>query len=88
MLAARSSNHKPLRANFSEELETRISYKKGFKFEASWLLDDEYNRIIQDAWVVGEGGATSMYTTQLKLSNCQVDLTRWSQKKYVNAENY
>lgn len=69
VLTARTSDHKPLLTNFSKEKEERVFFQMGFKFEASWLLDDEYHNIIQEA---GEGGvhlATNSPTKAFSLSN-------------------
>lgn len=50
ILAARSSNHKPLADNFVEKVERRSHAKRGFKFQASWQLVEECNEVIKKAW--------------------------------------
>lgn len=62
VMEARTSDHKPLLACFSKEKEERLYYKKGFKFEASWLLDKEYHEVVKEAWEAGEGGPNALQT--------------------------
>jgi hypothetical protein len=62
-----------------KEREERVHFQKGFKFEASWLMDKEYNNIIKD-WAHGHANG------QQKLSICQTNLKRWSTRKFGHAE--
>jgi hypothetical protein len=80
------SDHKPILVVFSKEKKERIYYRKGFKFEASWQLDEEYQDIVKEAWVAEDGGLNAHQTAQQKLLNCQKKLTRWSMGKFGHAE--
>lgn len=67
---------------FHEEIPEKQSYKRGFKFEASWTIDRECQRIAQEAWngeIVGTG---PMQGVQSHLSACQQALSRWSWRKF------
>jgi exonuclease III len=85
VLAARASDHKPLLLQYTEVVEGRQDYYRGFKFEAKWHLDEEYNSIMEEAWHEGTTGDTNLQTVQNKLVKCQNCLTRWSSAKYGNA---
>jgi hypothetical protein len=51
VLAARSSDHNPILIVYSEILPPEPgSSRRGFKFEAKWLLDPECCDIIKVAW--------------------------------------
>jgi hypothetical protein len=86
VLAAYSSDHNPLAMTIFSREENEVRQQRGFKVEASWMLDDEYNGIVQQAWDEGELGDTAITTARLKLANCQADLKRWSRKKFGNAD--
>jgi hypothetical protein len=86
VLAACSSDHNPLAMTIFSREENEVRQQRGFKVEASWMLDDEYNGIVQQAWDEGELGDTAITTARLKLANCQADLKRWSRKKFGNAD--
>jgi hypothetical protein len=58
VMAERLSNHKPLLVRIMKEREERVPFQKGFKFEASWLMDKEYNNIIKD-WAHGHANGTT-----------------------------
>ena len=60
--------------------------KKGFKFEARWWLDEEYNKIVENAWGREVSGTNAMQSAQLKLDKCKVDLSSWSRRKFGDAE--
>jgi hypothetical protein len=49
VLAARTSDHKPLLLTMADIYESQISYHKSFKFEASWLADGECMNVIKEA---------------------------------------
>jgi ribonuclease HI len=86
VLAERSSDHKPLLIRVMKEREERIPVQTGFKFEASWLLDEDYNTIIKESWEGGDTGPTAMHTARQKLALCQTNLKWWSTRKFGNAE--
>jgi hypothetical protein len=85
-MAERSLDHKPLLVRFMKEREERVPFQKNFKFEASWLLDEEYDKIIEETWGENVQGPTAMQVAQQKLSMCQTNLKRWSTGKFGHAE--
>jgi hypothetical protein len=60
ILPSRVSNHKPLLITLLRHEEECHIFSKGFKFEASWLLDEEYNDIVRAAWANKEGGFSAL----------------------------
>ena len=59
ILLAKASDHKPLLITILREKEDHQAFPRGFKFEASWLLDEENNNIVQEAWAKSKGGLTA-----------------------------
>jgi hypothetical protein len=86
VLAGRSSDHKPIIVQLDGGKGVRVGYNRRFKVEASWMLDDEYDQTVCDAWDEGGLGASKMQQVRQKLSNSQSGLTRWSARKFGNAE--
>jgi hypothetical protein len=86
MMAARSSNHKPLLVNYSKKIVRSGRQKKGFKFEDSWTTDEKYSEQIKLAWSRMATGATPLLSAQQKLENCQKVLSRWSSKKNLGGQ--
>lgn len=50
VLAARTSDHKPLLVNF-ESSPAQQKHYRGFKFEAGWVVEKYLHDVIQEAWV-------------------------------------
>jgi hypothetical protein len=71
VLAACFSDYNPLVMNIFARMENEVRQQRGFKVEASWMLDEEYSGVVQQAWEEGDLG-----DTRLKLANCQADL-KW-----------
>jgi hypothetical protein len=82
ILAARTSYHKPLLVVGGDTHYASRSHKRGFKFEARWWLDEEYNNVVQSAWDSAGGGINALENVQQKLASCQADLTSWSCRKF------
>jgi hypothetical protein len=81
VLAARTSDHKPLWVRFSNQA-TRWSRQRLFKYEAKWDLDDECSELLQSVWAVPGNGDTAMKKVQDKLQQCQHAFKSWSSAKY------
>lgn len=86
VLAGRSSAHEPLLVRLDSGNEARVEYSKGLKVEASWMVDGEYDQIVCEAWEGGGLGGSKMQLVRQKLAHCQHDLSRWSERKFGNAE--
>jgi hypothetical protein len=55
--------------------------RKGFKFEASWVLDEEYGSVLKDAW---NGGIARNHDAHYNLLHCQPVFSWWSLNKFGN----
>jgi exonuclease III/ribonuclease HI len=86
ILAARASDHKPVMLQFSQEKEEMLEFYKSFKFEAKWQLDEEFGGLVEETWNRGVDGTSGLQMVQHKLAACQRSFTRWSCRKYGNAE--
>jgi hypothetical protein len=86
VFAACSLDHNPLVMNNAARMENEVRQQKGFKVEASWMLDEKYSGIVQQAWEEGDSGAIAITTARLKLANCQADLKWLSGRKFGNAD--
>ena len=54
----------------------------GFKFEESWLLWDDCERMVANSWIFGhEGAGLAMSSIKAKIENCGVDLHAWGSSK-------
>jgi hypothetical protein len=86
VLAACTSDHNPLLLQFHNVQGNRARYQRSFKVEASWMLDEEFNDVVQEAWAEGDTRGSALQTAKQKLANCQSVLKRWSGNKFGNAE--
>jgi hypothetical protein len=85
ILAARSSDHKPICLCMGGCDERGGVSSKRFKIEASWMIDADYKQVVDDAWVNGGLGGSAMQMVQQKLAYCQTELSSWSSRKFGNA---
>ena len=87
VMAARASDHHPLLVTFNTHHRRRIRGRRGFKFEASWLPDEEYGLIVDEAWENDDPGVSAMLNVRCKLEQCQSKLKWWSVKKFGKNED-
>lgn len=85
VLAARSSDHKPLLVSFSNS-RSRRRQSRLFRYEAKWDHDEECAAVIPKAWRGITSGTSALQSTRLKLQCCQTALTSWNSVKYRNVE--
>ena len=69
VLAARSSDHKPLLLVLDTNLQENSKSRRGFKFEMSWTLEEGYQQIVEEAW-----NRVPQDNTQSKLVMCKTSL--------------
>jgi hypothetical protein len=89
ILAARSSDHSPMLVSFfgcHSERQAQGSFRRGFKFEASWANDIECMESISSAWNNDLNDVAPLKGIRLRLSACQRALSTWSRQKYGNVE--
>lgn len=49
VLPVQASYHKPLVLRLRGREEGRRKFSKSFKLEATWMVDEEYNKVVGDA---------------------------------------
>ena len=69
------SNHKPLLHQVHDRDHPQVFFKKGFKVEASWMHDEEYDDIFKEAWMDMERANPGEGPIMQKLVGCQMKLT-------------
>jgi hypothetical protein len=84
VLASCTSDHHPLHVSFQTE---QYSFKRGFKFEAGWVKDEEYQALVRAAWEVNSAILSPIEDVQSRLTSCQKTLSLWSQSKFGRAAN-
>lgn len=72
-----SSNHLPLILQNHESPKRTWKGQCGFKFEEAWLLWDECEAIIKEAWETNRVGESALETAREKNSGCASDLKVW-----------
>ncbi|XP_059446420.1 uncharacterized protein LOC132177967 [Corylus avellana] len=81
ILAARSSDHKPLLVRFGTFSKVRQRKRRGFRFEASWTVENDFQEIVQEAWGEGNGVTQGLESMRSRLDRCQHVLERWDREK-------
>ena len=83
-LAARSFDHKPLLIEVGQVLK---SSRPGiFRFEASWVLEHDFQNIVGTAWDSDTHASGNFGRLRDKLSQCSRALTNWSRGKTRHGE--
>jgi hypothetical protein len=82
VLPSRASDHKPLLIALMTDQDEHRYVSRGFKFEVSWLLDEDYSHVVQEAWHGDGGSFTAAGVVKEKLASCQTRLKNWSRIKF------
>lgn len=64
VLVARSSDYKPILVDFGEQRRGQRQLQRGFKLEASWLLNDEFTHVVNEAWQMDSRVGTNLGAPQ------------------------
>ena len=80
-IVSHSSDHLPL--ILQNQVPPKLSHKgrRWFKFEEAWLLWDDCEKVIQEAWVNSEGRSSALETVSKKISGCASELLVWGASK-------
>lgn len=79
VLAARSSDHKPLWVQF---IQGSSRPSRSFKYEACWDKDEESAKVIKTEWEKSLIGENPLSSIMEKLESCAVSLASWNRAKY------
>ena len=55
--------------------------RRGFKFEEYWLLWDDCETVIREAWEISYGCESALETARKKISGCASELMAWGATK-------
>ncbi|GAU45872.1 hypothetical protein TSUD_240840 [Trifolium subterraneum] len=68
------SDHSPILLQCNPMIKQH--YKKEFRFENSWLKDDDIEEVVNEGWKIGEG-----LEIVHRLTHCADELQRWGKRK-------
>lgn len=78
VLIACHANHLPILLEIKNEIQSRKSKRKIFKFEAKWLLEVEGRDVIEGVWDKTVPKPNNVQSIHYKLVKCKEDLIHWS----------
>ena len=72
-----ASDHLPLILQTGTFKRVAARGTNGFKFEESWLLWEDCEEVVQDAWNRLDGGHTGLTKIKDRIASCGRDLHAW-----------
>ena len=80
-LSSHASDHALiiLQTRTGRKFQDRRNY--GFKFEESWLLWNDCEAVVKDAWEKNSDGSSTLATTKKKIKLCGAELQTWGASK-------
>ncbi|XP_062171134.1 uncharacterized protein LOC133876926 [Alnus glutinosa] len=82
VLEALCSDHNPILICLKKHQEHSKFFDRGFKLEAAWTRDADYQGLVQSVWEQNNLEGDSISGVQAKLASCQKELGRWSRSKF------
>ena len=80
-------DHRPLLLQTSDEGGLRNRGVQSFKFEEKWLLWEECEKIVAEAWSKDWRALTLLANTKEKIGHCGAELLAWgSSRTHPNAK--
>jgi hypothetical protein len=88
IMETRSSNHKPMVVKLDEENRKNCA-RGAFRFEANWVLEEDYHEVVREAWGAGR---SRQYGARGWKAECQSSMqscssVRWSLNDGVEKKN-
>lgn len=81
ILPAIRSDHRPIMLELNGKNFDGRRWRRIFRFEAKWVLEEESATIIQEAWMSSADDQDPLQIVQKKLKSCEGALLRWSSLK-------
>jgi uncharacterized protein YcbX len=78
VLAALSLDHKPIMVRFETKDKTGWQRKRGFQFEESWVLEEDFQTVVGEVWRENTHAENKMQIVGAKLASYRLALQRWS----------
>ena len=76
-LSTHASYHLPIMLKVLSFQQQRQRHGKAFKFEEAWLLSNEYEETVKEAWGKYEDGSYGLLSIKNKIHVCGLELSRW-----------
>ena len=76
-LLPHASDHLPIAIQVQNFRQKHRRAKRGFKFEECWLLWDDYETWVQQAWSLAGSGASGLADVHAKIRACGDELKAW-----------
>ena len=80
-LAPHASDHLPIVLHTQKFEKNSRQGRRGFKFEESWLLWEECEAIVKEAWTLEHNGGHGLAGIKQKIQNCGDQLRAWGFSK-------
>ena len=80
-LSSHASDHLPIVLSVQSSRKSGYKGQKSFKFEEAWLLFDDCEEVIKDAWERSGAEATGLGVVKQKVAACALDLQAWGSSK-------
>ena len=76
-LSTHASDHLPIMLQVQSFQQQRQRRGKAFKFEEAWLLSNECEEVVKEAWGKYGGGSYGLLSIKNKIQVCELELLRW-----------
>ncbi|XP_075662942.1 uncharacterized protein LOC142632422 [Castanea sativa] len=76
-----ASDHLPILLQTGRDNRFHGRIARGFKFEEVWLLDEDCEKVVEDAWDRMGCGGLSMASVNAKIKQCGDDLHAWGSSR-------
>ena len=80
-IISHSFDHLPLLLQNHESPKWIWKGQRGFKFEEAWLLWEDCETVIKEAWEISQVGESALKTVKEKISGCASELKAWGATK-------
>lgn len=80
-LFSHASDHLPIILQTKIDRHTNLRSKNGFKFEEAWLLWDDCEDVVHEAWSTHRDATLALCDVKKKITQCGADLYTWGATK-------
>lgn len=80
-LSTHASDHLPIMLQVQSFQQQRQRCGKAFKFEEAWLLANECEEVVKEAWGKYDDGSYILLSIKNKIQVCGLELSRWGSAK-------
>ena len=80
-LSTHESDHLPIVLQVQSFCHQRHRCERDFKFEESWLLWNDYESVVKEAWGKAEDNINGLASIKEKIKTCGAKLMTWGSSK-------